>query len=175
MPDVDIRRATLADGPVLAELSGRTFRETFLEDFAIPYPPADLAAFELASFGPDAWAERLVDERQATWLLEHDGRILGYANAGPCHLPHPEVRQEDGELYRLYVAREGQGRGLGVRLLGTVLQWMSAVLPGPQWLGVWSGNLRAQQLYAAHGFRRVGAYQFPVGAWLDDEFILRRD
>jgi ribosomal protein S18 acetylase RimI-like enzyme len=43
-----------------------------------------------------------------------------------------------------------------------------------QWLGVWSGNLKAQRLYAAYGFERVGGYAFPVGRWRDDEFIMRR-
>ena len=36
-------------------------------------------------------------------------------------------------------------------------------------------NNPAVALYAAHGFEKVGEYQYPVGAWLDDEFILRRD
>lgn len=45
---------------------------------------------------------------------------------------------------------------------------------GPLWVGVWSGNLKAQKLYAAHGFEKAGEYQYPVGRWLDDEFILRR-
>ena len=41
-------------------------------------------------------------------------------------------------------------------------------------IGVWSGNLKAQKLYAAYGFEKAGDYQYPVGRWLDDEFILRR-
>jgi len=41
-------------------------------------------------------------------------------------------------------------------------------------IGVWSQNQDAQRLYARHGFERVGAYQFPVGNTLDNEFILSR-
>ena len=40
--------------------------------------------------------------------------------------------------------------------------------------GVWSGNLKAQKLYQAHGFEKAGEYEYPVGAWRDHEFILRR-
>ena len=49
-----------------------------------------------------------------------------------------------------------------------------AALPVPQWIGVWSDNFKAQALYKAYGFERVGEYKFPVGKTLDDEFILRR-
>jgi len=78
------------------------------------------------------------------------------------------------ELRRLYVGRDAQGLGLGTRLLALSLDWMETHTDGPLWIGVWSGNLKAQKLYAAHGFEQAGTYQYPVGAWLDDEFILRR-
>jgi RimJ/RimL family protein N-acetyltransferase len=47
-------------------------------------------------------------------------------------------------------------------------------MPGPVWLGVWSGNDRAQAVYARRGFRKVGEYGFPVGDWTDHEYILRK-
>ena len=99
---------------------------------------------------------------------------LAYANAGPCTLPHPDVEPSHVELHRLYVRRPARGLGLGGRLLATALAWMQAQGEGPLWLGVWSGNLKAQRLYAAHGFQQAGEYEFPVGRWRDQEFILRR-
>ncbi|OYX79912.1 MAG: GNAT family N-acetyltransferase, partial [Brevundimonas sp. 32-68-21] len=33
---------------------------------------------------------------------------------------------------------------------------------------------KAQRLYAAYGFEKAGEYEYPVGAWRDHEFILRR-
>ena len=59
-------------------------------------------------------------------------------------------------------------------LLETALAWMEANTRGALWIGVWSGNLRAQALYAAYGFEKAGEYQYAVGDWRDDEFILRR-
>ena len=41
--DHPIRRAQLADAPALARLGEETFIETFVEGFAVPYPPDDLA------------------------------------------------------------------------------------------------------------------------------------
>lgn len=51
---------------------------------------------------------------------------------------------------------------------------MEANGDGSLWIGVWSGNQKAQRLYAAHGFEPVGGYRYAVGTWLDDERILRR-
>ena len=175
MAEITLRRADANDAERLAEIGDRTFRETFLEDFAIAYPPQDLNRFMATTYAPAVFARKLADPHQASWLAEREGLPLGYASAGPCTLPHPDARSEDVELYRLYVLRAAQGLRIGRRLLDTALAWMASQGTGAQWLGVWSGNLKAQRLYTAYGFRKVGDYQFPVGDWRDDEFILRRD
>lgn len=174
-----IRRAVPDDIDALSALGARTFVETFVEGFGIPYPPDDQAAFIDAAFGRETIRARLADPAQAWWAAEADGGLVAYANAGPNGLPHPDARPGETELKRLYVAREAQGCGLGSRLLAAALGWMDAQGDGAhgprtQWIGVWSGNLKAQKLYAAHGFDKVGEYLFPVGSWNDQEFILRR-
>ena len=170
-----IRPAALPDIEALSALKLETFRETFLEGFAIPYPPDDLAAFEMSSYGPDRIKAELEDGTHATWVAEADGRLLGYAHVGPCKLPHPEAEPGAGELYQLYARRAAQGLGLGRQLLDIALDHLAEARPGPVWLGVWSGNLKAQAVYAKRGFRKVGDYRFPVGTWEDEEFIFRRD
>ena len=72
------------------------------------------------------------------------------------------------------MSKAAQGLGLGTKLLAMSLEWMEANTDGPLWIGVWSGNLKARKLYAAYGFEKAGEYQYPVGSWMDDEFILRR-
>ena len=169
-----IRRAGPEDADVLAALGRATFLETFVEGFAIPYPPEDLERFMAHSYSAGCNAPRLVDPRQAVWFGEADGRPVAYAGAGPAKLPHPEVRAADGELQALYVAREAQGSGLGRALMDTALAWLERQGPRTLWLGVWSGNLKAQRFYARYGFEKAGEYDFPVGDWTDREFILRR-
>lgn len=169
-----IRPARPDDVDALADLKLATFRETFLEEgFAIPYPPADLALFEAASYAPDAVAAELGDGEKRTWVAEADGRLIGYAQVGPCKLPHVDAAPGDGELYQLYVLRAAQGLKLGKALLQTALDHLAATRPGPVWLGVWSGNEKAQAVYAARGFEKVGDYRFRVGSWYDEEYIFR--
>lgn len=169
-----IRPAIPDDAPALAVLGRTTFVETFVEGFGIPYPPEDLDPFLDRTFSEATTRARLADPDHRYWVAERQGEILGFANTGRCGLPHPDARPGHAELHRLYVSRAAQGMGVGTALLKVALDWMEANTDGSLWIGVWSGNLKAQKLYAAHGFAVAGEYQYPVGNWRDDEFILRR-
>lgn len=171
-----LRRALPADADALAALKLACFRETFLEGFKIPYPAADLARFETQSYSPATVAAEIADPTHASWVCAAaDGTLLAYAHAGPSKLPHPDVTPASGELYQIYVRNAAQGMGLGRGLLAAALEWLEITYPGPLWIGVWSGNARAQAIYGAAGFRKVGDYHFMVGDHRDDEFIFRRD
>jgi len=170
-----IRLARPDDAPALAGLKLASFRQTFLDEgFGIPYPPADLALFEATSYAEAVVAAEIADPGRRNWVAERDGRLIGYAQVGPCKLPHSEARPDHGELYQLYVLREAQGLKLGKALLDAALDHLAAARPGPVWLGVWSGNAKAQAVYAAKGFEKVGDYRFQVGSWYDEEYIFRK-
>jgi ribosomal protein S18 acetylase RimI-like enzyme len=175
-PDVvTIRPAVAADAGALADLKLATFLESFVEGgFRIPYPPADLAGFIAATYSAERVAAELADPERAQWIAEAGGRMLGYVHVGPCKLPHPEAWPRDGEIFQLYVRDEAQGARLGRRLFDVALDYLALTRPGPLWLGVWSGNHRAQAIYAGYGFGKVGDYLFPVGDWTDQEYIFRR-
>lgn len=176
-PPLSIRLASFQDAAALSALKIRCFRETFLtEGFDIPYPPSELARFEDESYGVPRIEAELADSSHATWVVETaDGDLVAYAHAGPCKLPHPEANASQGELYQLYIRRSHQGLGLGQSLMTRSLDWIATTYPGPVWLGVWSGNDKAQRFYARLGFRKVGDYHFMVGDHADAEFIFRRD
>lgn len=165
-----VRRATIEDAAVVSRIA----TETFVETFGHLYPPEDLRHFLENTYTPELQRKNLENEEKAIWLLEHEGAVVGHAFAGPCGLPHADVREEDGELKRLYVLRRFHGRGWGSVLLRTALAWLEREGPRTLWIGVWSENLGAQKLYARHGFEKVGDYEFPVGRVRDHEFILRR-
>jgi len=174
MTEILIRPARPDDAEPLGVLGRQTFVDTFVDGFGIPYPADDLAAFLDASFSGQATAKKLQESGAAWWVAERDGDLLAFANAGPNGLPHPEAKPCQMELRRLYVGKAAQGLGLGTRLLTLSLEWMEANTDGPLWIGVWSGNAKALKLYGAYGFEKAGEYQYPVGDWRDDEFILRR-
>ena len=166
-----IRRATVDDAAALSSLAARTFTETF----GHLYPPEDLAFFLADAYPAEKQAVILAHPDYAVWLLEDDaGNAVGHAAAGPCGLPHADVRPGDGELKRLYVLASYQNGGWGGRLFDEAERWLLRDGPRTLWVGVWSENLGAQRFYARHGFAKAGTYEFPVGRVRDLEFILRR-
>lgn len=169
-PAPTIRRAGAADAEALVAIG----RATFAETFGRLYPPEDLAAFLAEAHSLARARADLSDPAKAVWLAEADGEVVGYAVAGPCKLPHPEVTPACGELERIYLKGSHQGGGAGSRLLAEALAWLEKDGPRRLWIGVWSQNHGAQRLYARRGFTKVGAYDFVVGQTRDHEFILRR-
>ncbi len=173
---VVVRVATAEDAAALAELGRETFRETFVEGFAVPYTAADVAAYFADAFTPERVEETMASARIRWWIALDDARPVGFAMVGPCGLPHPEASKEHGELKRLYLLRSHQNASLGRTLFAASLAWLDATYYGnPLWIGVWSGNEKAQRFYRRHGFEKVGEYHFPVGQTMDHEFIFRRD
>lgn len=166
-----VRRAAPADAAVLAELGAATFVETF----GHLYAPEDLQAFLNESHGVEAYATTLADARYALWIAQDAaGRAIGYAQAGPCGLPHADVGPEDGELKRLYIRADVQNSGSGRALMDVAMAWLLRDGPRTLWLSVWSENLGAQRFYARYGFAFAGEYEFVVGAQRDREFMYRR-
>ena len=165
-----IRRATIDDLPVLSELG----RVTFIDAFGHLYKPEDLKAFIDESHSVASYARALANPDYALWLAERDGAAIGYAQAGPCGLPHVDVQPGDGELKRLYLLRSAQNGGVGVALLQVALDWLERNGPRTLWISVWSENYGAQRFYGRHGFEHAGEYAFIVGAQRDREFIYRR-
>ena len=165
-----VRRATEKDAGELAHLAEVTYTETF----GHLYPPEDLATYVASTYTATACLETLSDPRMAYWLAGAEGeRAVGFALAGYCKLPVPNLEPSAGELRQLYVRSVYQNQRLGTLLFEAALTWLEAHY-SPLYVGVWSENHGAQRFYGRYGFVKVGEYGFPVGKTVDREFILRR-
>ncbi|HEY0436315.1 MAG TPA: GNAT family N-acetyltransferase [Phenylobacterium sp.] len=166
-----LRRTGAADAEALVAVGVATFVETF----GHLYPQSDLTRYLAEAYDLARTKADLADPARASWLVEADGEVVGYATAGPCALPHREVTAACGEIKRIYVLKAWQGSGLAARLLGEIMAWLERDGPRDIWLGVWSENARALRFYARHGFAKAGEYDFHVGDTVDREYILRRE
>jgi diamine N-acetyltransferase len=166
---ISIRYARTEDASALEAVG----RETFSETFGHLYPAKDLNSFLNSSHRADAYQGWIASEAYGVWIAEQDRQAVGYAVAGPCDLPHPDVTPRCGELKRIYLLQKVQNGGAGTRLLTACLDWLTKP-DRSLWIGVWSENYGAQKLYGRHGFHKVGEYEFPVGEVRDREFILKR-
>jgi ribosomal protein S18 acetylase RimI-like enzyme len=167
---VTYRVADAADAKLIASFAARTFVDTF----GHLYPPEDLQAYLAKSYGADIQHDEIADPAVRYWLAMRGESIVGYAMAGPCELQIAHAAA-DRELYRLYVDRSVQGRGVADALMEQVLTWARAQGAQALWLSVWENNERAQRFYRGYGFTHMGEHAFMVGATADRDFIWKLD
>ncbi len=168
---VTLRPATLEDGPTLAELGARTFRETFEAICS----SQDLAEFLAEAYGDAIQRTELADPSRPALVLEIDGVPSGFLQLRLGHREPCIESTRPVELQRIYVLRDAQGGGHGAALMAAALKmardWGADVI----WLGVWEHNDRALAFYARHGFRVAGDHVFMIGQQVDRDLILVKD
>ena len=136
-----------------------------------------LGTFEEEPPSPDEMAARMraVLARGLPWLVaEDDGRLLGYAYAGP-------YRDRSGYRFTaedsVYVSPDAQRRGAGRALLSGVLERCTGLGLRHMIAAIGdSGNAASIELHRACGFEVCGtlhAVGFKHGRWVDVVFMER--
>ncbi len=165
-----LRQVTSADAEQMAAISLRGF----LPSFGGLYSRADLRLCIEEKLSVSAHHHMLEDSAQEIWLAENDaGEVEGFVHIAPNGLPVGEAT--DGELCRLYLMPEAQGKKLGDDLLRWGIERLQQRGYRRIYLGVWEHNHRAQRFYARHGFRVVGDYFYTVGGHKDHELIMYQE
>ena len=167
---VMIRPAVATDATALAELAARTFSETFAADNR----PEDMALHTARAYGTSQQQGELADPDIETLLVEVDGQLAGYAQLRSGVTPACVTGEKPIELWRFYIARPWQGRGLAQALMRKVESEAYRRGGRTLWLGVWERNERAKAFYHKIGFMDVGSHVFMVGTDAQTDRILVR-
>lgn len=165
-----LRRGSIADAGLLAELGARTFVETFAQDNS----PEDMAAYLAESFSAARLTEELTDPLSVFFVAEVEGRAAGYAKLHSGAVSSGVEGERPIELVRLYVLQEWLGRGVGHALMQRCLEEARAMGFQTIWLGVWEHNRRAQAFYRKWNFREVGEHIFQLGSDPQRDIVMQR-
>lgn len=166
--EVTYRDATADDAVALAAF----WRDCFCATFANLYRQDDLAAFLEASYTPAQQYAEILDTAAEHRLAFANGALVGACQIGKLGLPIDPGPAHALELKRLYLDADVKGAGVGQALMDWAVARAQSRSATHLYLGVWRENHRAQRFYARNGFVKVGEYQFPVGAHMDDEDIV---
>jgi len=169
-PAPNVRRASIEDAQLLAELGARTFAETFSQDNS----PEDMAAYLADSFNVERLTEELNEPSSVFFIAEVDGSAAGYAKIQPGEAPAGVEGQRPIELVRLYVSREWLGRGVGHALMRRCVEEAREMGFQTIWLGVWERNHRAQAFYRKWDFYEVGEHIFQLGSDAQRDIVMQR-
>ena len=154
-----IRQAVPGDAAALAELGARTFRDAFESDNT----PEDMALYLASSYGPDQQSAELRNAGIVTLLAEEEGQLAGYSQLREAPAPDCVRGPAPIELWRFYVERAWQGRGVAQALMAATIEAATGRGAGTVWLCVWERNHRAQAFYRKFGFEDRGVKPFILG------------
>ena len=148
-PTPAIRSATPADLPRIGQLAALLVRTHHEFDPMRFFPATDSTPQHYARF-----LGSQIDDTDAVFLVaEADGEVVGYAYAALEGYDYMALRGPAGVLHDLVVDPDHRGRGVGRRLLDTVLAELASRGAPRVVLFTASGNIAAQRLFARNGFR----------------------
>jgi GNAT superfamily N-acetyltransferase len=165
-----IRKGTVADAALLAELAARTFTDAFARD----NEPANLAAHIARAYGLPQQTAELADPDGVTLLGDVGGAAMAYAQVRRGPVPPCVSSPTPVELQRFYVEQGWHGRGIARPLMEAVFDTARALGGQTLWLGVWERNPRAIAFYGKCGFLDVGSQDFWLGADRQTDRVLVR-
>ncbi len=105
--------------------------------------------------------------RYPVLVAEADGRVVGF---GSLNVFNPRKAYEHVADFSLYVERSWRGKGVGGRLLRTLLERARTIGFHKLVLSAFPWNQSGMALYEKHGFRVVGTYReqgLLDGRWVD--------
>jgi GNAT superfamily N-acetyltransferase len=136
-----IRPAILADAPAIARVHVDSWRETYSDII----PEEVLANFGF-EFRLSRWNQILCNPKteEATFVVLHEGKILGFASCGPERDQDPCY---SSELYAIYLLKSCQGKGLGKEMFKVALDFLR------------SRGHTSMLLWALRGNETIGFYE----------------
>jgi len=167
---VEIRQATREDAEMIADMSRRTFYETF----AHQNTPEDIALYMDKQFTRESLMAEVGTPGNTFLVAWLDEQPVGYVRLLE-HAPPSEIGEGTGiEIVRLYAEQSVIGKGIGRALMQSSidlarekgLQWI--------WLGVWEHNHRAIAFYTKWGFEKFGDHPFILGMDKQTDWWMKR-
>ena len=168
---VQIRIAGREDAALIADLSRRTFYDTFAKHNT----PENMDLFLETQFTREQLMEEVGAPRN-TFLLAHlNGEAVGYARLYEgIELPPRIAGSEAIEISRLYAEQQVIGKGIGKALMLASIDFAREKGKDWIWLGVWEHNHRAIAFYKKMGFEPFDRHIFLLGQDVQYDWWMQR-
>lgn len=156
--DINLRRATPADAPVLAEIHVASWRQAYRGIV----PDSYLEQFTVES-RTKRFGEFLAEDSAETYVALRDSRVVGFLTLGGCR--DTDIDQTSvGEIWGIYVSPGFWRRGVGRFLCEQGQNMLASRDFTVATLWVLEANSQARSFYEAMGFQPDGAAkELPFG------------
>lgn len=167
---IEVRIATTKDAELIADMSRRTFHDSFAESNT----PENMDKFMSERFTREGLIAEVGAPGNIFLLAMFDDQPAGYARLREDNNPPLLAGLKTIEIARIYSEKEMIGKGVGRALMEKSLAVASELNKELIWLGVWEKNYRAIEFYTKWGFKKFGEHPFVLGDDVQTDWLMRR-
>jgi ribosomal protein S18 acetylase RimI-like enzyme len=168
--DITIHLAGAAEAGLIADMS----RRTFYDSFAAQNTKENIALYLDKQFT----RQKLVDETSIpgsiSLLAFLRDRPAGYVYMRESDPPSELGGDPSIEIARIYCEQWAIGKGVGHALMQRCLEIAREKAKTTIWLGVWEHNPRGIAFYTRWGFEKFGEHIFVVGEDPQTDWLMRK-
>lgn len=170
MATISIREATRGDAELVAEMSRRTFYDTFAPDNR----KEDMDYFMNEIFTKEELLKEVGMEYNIFLIAYFDEQPAGYVRLREFNNPPSLGKMPAMEIARLYVEKEFIGKAVGRALMQHCIDISIDLQKEFAWLGVWEKNHRAITFYTKWGFEKFDETKFILGNDVQTDWLMKK-
>jgi ribosomal protein S18 acetylase RimI-like enzyme len=168
---IAVRFATKEDAALIAEMSRRTFHDSF----AAQNTKEDMDKFMNEQFSNDALVKEVGEDENIFLLALFNNETAGYVKMREGE-KRPEFENIPAiEIARIYAVQHSIGKGVGTALMEKCIDVAKEMNRQIIWLGVWEHNRRAIDFYTRWGFEKFGEHDFVLGNDVQRDWLMKKN
>jgi diamine N-acetyltransferase len=167
---VTIRMAGPQDAVLIADMSRRTFFDTFAEYNT----PEDMDHFMNEVFTREELKKEVYDPANIFIIAFEEDQPLGYVRMREGEAQDVFAGEPTLEIARIYNEKAAIGRGVGSALMKACVDLAIARGKKWLWLGVWEKNDRAIAFYSKLGFEKYDTHDFVLGKDVQTDWLMKK-
>ncbi|MEP6512519.1 MAG: GNAT family N-acetyltransferase [Parafilimonas sp.] len=170
METITVRYAALEDANLIAELS----RKTFYDSFAAYNTKEDMDKFMNEIFAQENLVAEVGAQGNIFLLAFCNDDAAGYVRMRESEIPKVLNTAEAIEIARIYAVENAIGKGIGSALMEKCIDVALEMNKEIIWLGVWEKNQRAIDFYTRWGFEKFGEHEFILGNDVQTDWLMKK-
>jgi len=166
-----IRLASKEDAEIIADLS----RKTFFETFAAYNTKDNMDKFMKKQFTKKELMKEVGAQGNIFFLAMNGDTPVGYVRMRESNNP-PELLGKANaiEIARIYVLNKMIGTGAGKLLMEACIAKAREMKKEIIWLGVWGKNTRAISFYTKWRFKKFAEHPFILGDDVQTDWLMKK-
>lgn len=171
MSSITIRFATANDAELIADLSQRTF----IDSFGHHNTKENMDKFMTEKFTKQALMAEVSHPDNIFLLAYLDDEAVGYVRMRESENPEDLGNVDAIEIARIYSEQKAIGKGIGKALMLKCIDIAKEKNKKIIWLGVWEHNDNAISFYKKFGFEQFSSHIFMLGDDVQTDILMKRN